>query len=97
MAKIWQHAKDRVSCGYDRACWIAKGEPYLLMTGPGWQKARCAQHAGQPVPDVIDEPMPLSFKTPSSFTPARELAKVLPMGPKRILLDAKQKQTGESE
>lgn len=97
MARAWHRAKDSLKCGSVNDCIVQTGEPYLLLSGPGWQKVRCARHAGRDVPDVIDEPRPLTFNTPPSFVPARELAKVLPMGPKLIRRDSKLAQTGESE
>ena len=97
MARSWHKAKGRLRCGGDEDYWIPDGVPYVLLSGPGWQKARCEKHSPYPMPETIDEPRPISFKAPSSFAPARDLAKVLPLGPRRIVRDAKQKQTGEDE
>ena len=92
--KAWHRAKFRLHCGFDPQCWVEEGDPYLLLSGEGWQKVRCAEHAGLPAPELVDEPRPLSLKTPNSFVPARELAKVLPEHLKR---DVRQLQTGDDE
>ena len=60
VVRTWKRASDRKACGAEWDCWIVSGAPYLELEGAGtegktWKKARCAKHAGEPVPDVIED------------------------------------------
>jgi hypothetical protein len=51
----WKIAALRLPCGHAWGCWIAEGEQYCLLSGEGWQKARCVAHAPEGPPEIIEE------------------------------------------
>lgn len=58
--KAWRYATGPLLCGFDHRCVIQAGDPILELTcGTVHRKlVRCAQHAGEPVPDQIaDRPV----------------------------------------
>lgn len=97
--KAWRRALRELHCGGASQCEIAIGAPYLELNGVGWTKVRCAKHAGQPVPEKIEEdlmPRPHVPK-PVDMVSTRTLAKVAQMGPKLLKFDHKLAQSGERE
>ena len=55
MTGTWLRAGSWLQCGAEDDCRIEAGEPYLLITGENWTKARCQKHAGRPVPPDWDK------------------------------------------
>lgn len=57
MSITWTLAGAGTVCGFcDQR--IAPGDPVLYVGGYGWRVARCVKCAGEPVPDVIEPPLP---------------------------------------
>jgi hypothetical protein len=55
MAREWRVASLRLPCGHAWGCWIAEGERYCLLSGEGWQKARCVAHAPEGPPEILED------------------------------------------
>lgn len=83
--KTWRRADRWLPCGSDPFCRIDVGDPYLELAGDGWKKVRCARHANSPAPERIDEPEAVTHRrSVSSFSPSRELAGTVRIGPKLL-------------
>lgn len=50
----WKRAPFRLTCGAAQDCWIQSGDPYLELGREQWTARRCASHADEAVPAVID-------------------------------------------
>jgi hypothetical protein len=72
--KRWRRASTSLTCGAEIGCRIREHEAYLELAGHGWTKARCQKHAGEPVPDRIDEDVLPSAKAALPFTSTQVLA-----------------------
>ena len=73
----WTRATKTMLCGYDRQCVIQAGEPIRVstFTGVNCVSVRCGKHAGEPVPDTLDESVPSQPKIRiPSFTSLGKLA-----------------------
>ena len=53
--RSWRRADRELWCGAAVGCQIAQYAPYCILSGEGWQKLRCQQHALCPVPDDFDQ------------------------------------------
>ena len=96
--RTWKRATLDLRCGAEPHCAIKTGQAYLELKGESWRKLRCVRHAGEPEPPRIEDDVPrLAPLKPSGFASARELAKVLPMGPKLLKLDPKQRQANDRD
>jgi hypothetical protein len=65
-------------CGFDRRCVIQAGDPILELTCGTVQRklVRCAQHAGEPVPEIMaDLPAEPSRLQIPDFTAVGRLSK----------------------
>jgi hypothetical protein len=52
----WHRALFRMTCGADSACWIARGQAYVVISGvSGWRLRRCERHAGEAAPEELPE------------------------------------------
>lgn len=54
--RTWKRAPHVLACGAAQDCWISKGQPYLELSHVAfaWTARRCASHADEAVPAVID-------------------------------------------
>lgn len=93
--KLWKRADRLLLCGAEADCRIRSGDPYLELSGSGWTKLRCARHASEPVPAVIEEPVFIAPKPVEGFASTAALAKTIPWKPRG--LDPKQRASGERE
>jgi hypothetical protein len=79
--KSWSRADGELFCGLCRRA-IRIGEPYATLSADGhsWRKLRCAECAGEPVPDLPPlEPLETRTDIPTeAMTPLRSIAKASP-------------------
>jgi hypothetical protein len=75
----WKIAALRLPCGHAWGCWIAEGERYCLLSGEGWQKARCVAHAPEGPPErekpslgVKNDPVARAFSSVKHLAQAAE-------------------------
>jgi hypothetical protein len=88
--RSWKRAHSRIPCGHTHGCWILPASPYCVLSGPGWQKLRCPQHAGcEPPEDMDTAPRQEPVKVPE-FSSVKHLAEAAER-------DVKMAQAGERD
>lgn len=82
--RTWHVAGGDLKCGAALGCVVRQGESYCLITGQGWQKVRCAAHAGEPVPAEITASRFESTSLPPGMTRLSEIGRGVTFDPRSL-------------